>query len=294
MKRNILLGIATLIISIGFLSCSPTTQIEPPFLDTPTTITSTTTKEEIVSAPTIVAEPTIRSVIDLTTFAYPILLLQTSINEFRYLNPKTGDSIPFNAPKANTMFPLRQNISPSGKLMLYPMNKNSRMIIDLITGSTIHTWAMKDLELFNPELAAAEAKPFVSELDFSDSVLLSAVKESYAESTQLFSWYENDRSLIFVEETGETSTNLFLYDHLTGRRTQLEDLPGLVENFALNADGKFILLKKGLIFQSGVNQDKHFYLLNIQDQKIQATELFPISENTSLSWVTEELIGVTD
>jgi hypothetical protein len=175
--------------------------------------------------------------------------------------------------------------------MFFPVDEISGLIVDLRTSEVIHTYDFSSPTLFDAEVAAIKAAPLVSELELSETGLLDAVREAHQRSRQLLRWYQSDRYHLSVLDTGETNTSLFLNDHQTGTRLQLEDQPGFVADYRIGPDGNLILLKKGLVSLPGAYRDKSYYLLDVENRTKQPV-LLPVDiQNPSVTWFSADTIG---
>lgn len=243
------------------------------------------------SSPTVA--PTVTPGLDLASIAGPLLLIQTDFDQYQYIDPKNQTSYPFESPFLYPQFRLRANLSPSGRQIFVPVDEHTGLIIDLRTSEVIHTYDFSGPTLFNPALAALKAEPLVTEMDLNATALRDAVTQAHQNSRRLLRWYQSDRYHLSVQDTGETSTSLFLDDHLTGTRLQLDNQPGLVEDYQISPDGTHILLKKGLVLIPGAYRDKNYYLINIEDGSNQPILLPENIQNPSVTWFAENTLGVT-
>jgi hypothetical protein len=287
---HILVFFFVLIILIS--GCTPPGAVEPALETIPVAEPTPTFFLPVTPTPDTLPTDLITLPQDLTTEPGPLLLLQTDFHEYMYLNPLTQALYPFEYPIADSQFRFRSNLSPSGTRVFFPLENSTGLIIDLFSAEVIQTYDFSGPALFNQERAAIEAEPWVSELDLTPAGLLEAVTQAHQSSRQLISWFQSDRYHITVQDSAETSTSLFLYDHQTGLRIQLEDLPGLVENFSVGSDGNTILLKKGLVFMPGAYRDNHYYLLNVNDQTTLPLPLPEDVQNPSVTWFDQDTIGI--
>ncbi len=293
MKSKTLFRFVILLALLSILGCTPSTPPEPVFeatLPSPTSIETERISE--THAPTF--EPSPAATLDFFSLGRPVLLLQTEIDHYLFLNPVSQVSIAFQPPISIPQFRLKAHISPSSRLMFFPLDDYEGIIIDLRTSETLSTYEFGGPALFIPQQAAIEAAPLVTELNLTDTALFEAVIDAHKNSKQLIRWGQSDRYHFSVKDTGPTSTCLFLDDHQTGERIQLENLPGFVENFSLASDGNSILLKKGLVLRTGALRDKHHYLINLADLSVQPLLLPPDVNNPSFSWFAEDRIALTD
>lgn len=293
MKSETLFRLLILLTLLNILGCTPSTPPEPVFDATLPFATSIDT-EGISETHDPALEPSPATTLDFSSLGRPVLLIQTEIDHYLFLNPVSQVSIAFQPPISNPQFRLKAHISPSSRRMFFPLNDYEGIIIDLRTGETLSTYEFGGPALFIPQQAAIEAAPLVTELNLTDTALLEAVMDAHKHSKQLTRWGQSDRYHFSVQDTGPTSTCLFLDDHQTGERIRLENLPGMVENFSLAPDGNSILLKKGLVLRTGALRDKRHYLINLADQSVQSLLLPPDVNNPSFSWFAEDTIALTD
>lgn len=291
MKNDRVIGFISALL-MGVSGCVPSSSVEPAGEITPAYETTPTAQIAEIPAPSPTALPAIFPSGLLNEEQGALLFIQTGFYEYRYLNPITQTSYLVDPPISDPQFRLRSNLSPSGTKMLFPQEHKTGIIADLRTGEIIHFYDFSSPALFNPEMAAIEAKPWVTELDLTEVGLLEAVTQAHQSSRQLLRWYQTDRYHLSVHDTGPASTGLFLDDHQTGVRHQLEDQPGLVEDYRIGPDGNQILLKKGLIFNPGTHRDKHYYLINVSEQSIQPILLPADTQNPSVTWFDKNTIGV--
>ena len=282
----------SMLIILNIAACAPISHSEPEPLDLQPNITPEITQvtESPMASPTPITF--ITPALPLSALEGPLLLIQTGFYEYEYLSPKTQMSVPVELPITDPQFRLSANLSPSGDLMFFPQEENIGLIVDLRTGEVVHTYDFGSPALFNPEQAVIEVQPLVTELGLTEAALLDAVTQAHQSSIELKRWHRDDRYHLSVQDAGETSTALFLDDHHTGIRFQLEDEPGLVENFTVGPDGETILLKKGLVFTPGAYRDDQYYLIHIKDHTTQAVQLPEDVQNPSVTWFSENTISV--
>lgn len=284
MRKLQIIPVAALILLVAALSltaCAPTET--PPTLTTSSpeqpTIRSTATERP---TPTATARPPSEG---------PFLLLQTGVGTYQVLDFDRQIALPFAPPGEASRYPLAGNLSPSGTQIIFPVSATEIQIMDLQTGSINTNYDLSN-NLFSPERATEAALAALSNLDDTFEHLLAAVEMAYADSILNIRWYKSDAYRLSVLSASEASTNLYLDEHLTGTRTLLEDLPGLVETYQVNATGEWILLKKGYNFEPGVWEDDAYYILHIADRQVAALPLPKDSANPSVSWFTADSIGI--
>jgi len=222
----------------------------------------------------------------------PTLLLQTGFETYQIIDFDLGITYPFEPPGLDKRYSLATNLSPSGKQMIFPVSEDEVMIIDLVTGDVHTTYFLQsDASLFQTDLAAEAALQALPGLKYSSEAMLAAVKAAYAESILNIRWYQSDNFILSVLAGSETSTQLYLDDLQTGMRTQLEWMPGLVENYWIGSSGETILLKKGFVFEPGVWQDDRYYLVDVAARRAEPIPLPSGVDNPSLFWLGTQSIG---
>lgn len=236
--------------------------------------------------------PVYQPTLDLATVEGPVLLIQSDIDEYRFIDPKNQTQLRFEHPISDSSFRLSANLSPSGKQLYIPQDDRVGVIVNLMTGEILHTYDYGSPELFNPEQAAATAEPWVTELDLTTAGLMEAVTQSHQSSRALLRWYHSDRYHLSVRDSGKTSTSLFLDDHQAGTTRQLENQPGLVHDFSVSPDGSQILMQKGLVFIPGADQGQRYYLIDVDGQTVQPIPLPEDAQNPSVSWFSHNTISI--
>ncbi len=222
----------------------------------------------------------------------PLLLIQTDIFEFQFLNPVTGKTSAFDFPIDDLQFRLQDHQSPSGNLMLIPSGDSTGKILDLQTAKVAQFYDFKGQILFNPEEAAAVAEPLINDASLSHSDILQSIIYAHDQSTQLARWFQSDRFHLSVKDTGSSSTGLFLNDHQTDHSRQLEAFPGFVYDVSISPFNDLILLKKGFIFTPTIKQDKLYYLVDANEFTTQSIQIPSDIINPSLFWVSNNMIGM--
>lgn len=270
----------------------PQSPVEPAVEVTPDRTPTATAQMAELPAPSQTLLPVILPNGPLTADQGPLLFIQTGFYEYRYLNPVMQTSTPVEPPISEPQFRLGSNLSPSGKLMRFPQDESKGVIVDLRTGEVLHTYDFSGPALFDPQLAANEADSLVTELNLTETGLLEAVTHAHQSSKQLLRWYQSDRFHLSVQDSSPVSTSLYLIDHQTGTRYQLEEQPGLVHDYRVGPDGNQILLKKGLVFKPGAYRDKHYYLINVTEQSILPIPLPEDTQNLSVTWFDKNTVGV--
>jgi len=292
MKFDRLLYFFTLLIFVALAGCTALQDAQPTIIETPDlspTATILTSK-----SPTPMPTPllSVTPEFNLAGFEGTLLLIQTGYDEYQYLDPKSQTSIPIELPVTDLQFRLSANLSPSGTQLFIQQEDRTGLVFDLKTGEVIDGYDFNSPALFDPELAVSAARAYLSEEDFPDPYLLESVSQAYQDSKQIIRWHQSDRYHLSVHDTDEISTNLFLEDHQTGERIQLEDQTGLVKDFSVGPDGNHILLQKGFVFVPGVWQDDRYYLLDLNQHTARPIPLPEGVINPAVSWFDQESLQV--
>lgn len=278
----------TSVVVLILIGCTPTSPFEP-IAATPSAIQPTpASHDSVLQTPA----PDLEPALDMASVDAPVLLIQSGFDEYLFIDPKNQTHHPFLLPISDPRFRLSENLSPSGRQLFIPQDDHIGVIVNLKTGEIIHTYNVGSSALFNPKLAASEVQSLFTELNLTEASLLEAVIQAHQESRQLLRWHQNDRYHLSVRDTGKTSTSLYLDDHQAGTRLQLEDLPGLVQDFSVGPDGNQILLQKGLVFIPGSWQDKTYYLIDINEQTTRKIPLPEGVQNPSLAWLSNDIISI--
>jgi hypothetical protein len=292
MKRHLVILLISVLIIFYISACAPFSHSEPDPMLSQSTITPPLTQVVETPVASHTSLPSIMPTLPLTALEGPLLLIQTGFYEYQYLSPKTQTRIPIELPITDPQFRLSAHLSPSGTQMFFPQDEDTGLIIDIKTNEVINIYNYGGPSFFEPELAAIEARTFVSEGNYSDEYLLELIIQAYQQSKQLLRWYCSDRYHLSVQDADETSTALVLDDHQTGDRLRLDDQPGFVKDFWVGPDSNQILLEKGFIFEPGAWQNIRYYLINVADQTTEPVPLPDGVENPVLSWFSEDAIGV--
>ncbi len=224
----------------------------------------------------------------------PQFLIQTGLNSYQIIDVHQHIAIPFDPPGEDKRYDLAKHISPSGSLMFFPNSNGSIIILDFKFAEWHNSYELNNFDsLFKPEKAAEEALETLPGWDKSYQSLLSAIKDALVLSRMNIQWYQSDRYLLSVLEDSKTSTHLYRNDLYTQTHHQLEDLPGLVQDFWIAPDERCILLKKGVVFEPNLWQDDNYYLINVDAQTAKSITLPQDVNHPSLSWLDSQFIGIT-
>jgi hypothetical protein len=294
MKKNNLTFFFQLLIILSLSGCIPT----PPGTSTETVTSSikpTNTSQPIEHGeitPTGILKPTMTPT-PWPPSAGPWLLIQSGFTDYQILDLHLRTAYPFDPPGEHIQPNLAAQISPSGQQMIFHLKDATFVVMDLITGEvqTIND-PLKESSYFQPDLAVLEAREVFPEEAYSPEALLSAVTTAYLQSKSNLRWYKNDRYRLSVLDTNQTSTSLHLDEHQTGQRHQLEDMPGLVENYWIGPTGEMILLKKGYSFEPGDWEDDSYYIVETDTPTAHPIPLPEEVDNPSVFWLTETSIGI--
>ncbi len=292
MNRHLVNLLITSVIILFISACAPISPSEPEPLDSQPAISPTSTEMVVTPTASYTPIPTQAPTLPLSALEGPVLLIQTGFYEYHYLSPKIQVHIPVELPITDPQFRLGANLSPSGDLMFFPQGDDNGLILDIRTGEVVHTYDFSSPALFDPAQAVIEAQPLMTDLDLTEAALLDAVKQAHQSSIEQLRWFRDDGYHLSVHDSSETSTALFLDDHHTGVRLQLENEPGFVAEFRVGPDRNQILLKKAMVFQPGAFRDDSYYIINLEDQTTQAVQLPEDVQNPSVAWFSEHTLSV--
>lgn len=223
----------------------------------------------------------------------PFLLIQTNLDEHRIFNLSNTESAFFMPPTSQTGFNLKDRLSPSGQKMFFTDDQGNIILTDLLTGQILETHTpSNDAAVFDLNLAVEEARASLNEIDYPDTDLLRFIETAYQKSIADIRWYQNDQYMLTVHTSTPTSTNLSLYDLASKTRIELEKLPGLVLDYQVSPGGKHILVKKAYFDEPQTWMHDLYYLVNVDTKEIQPIPMPALVDNPSLSWLTNELIGI--
>ena len=223
----------------------------------------------------------------------PLLFIQTDFDTYQIIDVKNNQHMPFVPPGGNQQYDLKNNLSPSGSLMLFPINDQEVIVMSMGSSKVVKTFNfLGDSEIFSPELAAKEAQIAFPNLDFTGEDLEAAVTEAFIASRLNFKWYKNDRFLLGIEVGDETSTFLHLHDLQSGESELLETEGGIIEDYWVSPDNKRILLKKGFLIDPLHWEDDHYYLLDLKEKSIVTIQMPDDADMPSIFWFSSEYIGI--
>ncbi len=252
MKKSIQLIFTFLTLTLILSACY---SLQPDSKDTEKSTTTLTPIEK----PGLVIEET--NLFQLLTEG-PLLLLQTDIDQYEFIDVKNSQRIPFDQPGAHQQYDLKKNISPGGSLLLFQTNDEEVIVKSLVTGNVVTSLDIPSASaLFSTEMAAENLLNSSPELNMTGEELQAAIRNSYYASISTFKWSNNDQHLFTALPGSETSTCLHIHDLQSGSSTQLEYEDGIVEDFWVSPDNDHILLKKGFISDPPYWQDNSYYLL---------------------------------
>jgi hypothetical protein len=292
MKSDHLLYLFTMLLLVALTGCTALHDAQPTIVETPDLNPTTTILSQENPTPTPTPLPSVIPEFTLAGFEGILLLIQTGYHEYQYLDPKSQSSIPIELPVTDPQFRLSANLSPSGTQFFIQQEDRTGLVFDLKSGEVIDGYDFNSPARFDPELAASKARAYLNEDDFSEEYLLDSVRQAYQQSKAIIRWFQSDRYHLSIHDTDEISTKLFLEDHHTGERMQLEDQPGLVQDFWIGPDGNHVLLKKGFVFIPGVWQDDRYYLLDLNQHTVQPIPLPEGVINPAVSWFDQGSLQV--
>ncbi|MDT8381249.1 MAG: hypothetical protein RQ728_03210 [Brevefilum sp.] len=223
----------------------------------------------------------------------PFLLIQTNLEEYNIFDLSTGESASFMPPTTNRGFSLNDRLSPSGQKMFFFDAQGNIILTDLTTGQILETHSPSNNALiFDLNLAVEEARASLTEIDYPDANLLTAIETAYKESITDIRWYQNDQYMLTVHDSTPTSTNLSLLDLASKTQIALEKLPGLILDYRVSPGGKHILVKKAYVDDPQTWMHDLYYLINVDTKEVQPIPMPSLVDNPSLSWLNNELIGI--
>ncbi len=264
---------------------SPSTSAE--MLATETATTAPTSTSTPISTPTSINAPPPFS-------DGPLLLVQTGFDAYHIIDISQETAFPFVFPIEIGSLNLRQNLSPSGRLLIFPTADQMIGIMDFTTWEIANLdYVYGDSPAFDPQRAADEALETLSQLGYTREDLLTGLDEAATQSKQILQWYQNDHTLLTVQAGSPTNTYLFLYDMESEENIQLEDQPGLVQAIWAAPGGDKILVKKGFIFDPAIWQDDRYIVVDVNDKSVATLPLPLNSDLPSLSWLSASEIGIT-
>jgi hypothetical protein len=249
--------------------------------------------KQTTTSPTTTAPPTAEHS-PLPISDGPLLLIQSGFNAYHILNILEKTAYQFTPPGEPGYHHLANNLSPSGKNMIFLINDELPGIM------SFETWQVKILDnlykgssIFQSGKTARESLEVLPSLNFTYEAILSAVEKALPSSKSNLQWYQNDSTLLFVQEGSQTSTNLCLNDLGTGTQYQLEEKPGLVEAYWVSPDEEKILVKKGFIFEPNIWEDDQYFVVDIASRSAEPVPLPQDINHPSLSWLGSQFVGIT-
>ena len=287
-KFNLVLGFL-LILFIG--GCISPEGITPQTTLSPSTPAFTSNETQEILTTTIAPFPTSQPPDPLSKG--PFLLIQTNYETYKILDISQNKSFLF-TPPINEQISLEKNLSPSHRYMFFQVKPDTLVIKDFVTwqSNTInHLFGKADT--LQPEKTAEVALETLPELGFTLKTIVLAIEGARDQSKQNIQWTTNDRHLLSVQEDSQTGTHLYLNDLQTNSHNQLENMPGLVQDYWVSPDGAYILLKKGIVFEPNIWQDDRYYLVNISEQSAELLALPEGINQPSLFWLGSHHIGLT-
>jgi hypothetical protein len=224
----------------------------------------------------------------------PVLLLQSGVGTYHLIDLSSNGHIPYYPPGAGQEHPLSRNLSPSGDYLLFILPDSHQAIItNILSGQTLYTYDLNPFAKdFNLQEVVEEASIALSTTGLSSDTLKGYVEETLVESSEDIRWYQNDSYNLLVLDGSENSTHLFLKDLQTGDQKQLEERPGLVEDYWVRNGSQQILLKKGYANQPNLWQDDRYYILNLINNQVSEITLPGNIDSPSVYWYSDTQIGV--
>jgi len=224
----------------------------------------------------------------------PFLLIQTNLEEYKIFDLSTIEAAAaFIPPTPQRGFNLNDRLSPSGQKMFFPDVQGNIILTDLVTGQILETHSpSSDAAIFDLNLTVETARSNLTEIDYPDADLMRLIETAYQESIADIRWYHNDQFMLTVHPSTPTSTNLYLYNLASKTRIELEKLPGLVVDYQVSPGGKHILVRKAYVDDLQTWMHDLYYLINVDTKEVQPIPMPTLVDNPSLTWLTNELIGI--
>jgi hypothetical protein len=230
----------------------------------------------------------------IPSISRPMLLIETNFNQFDYLDIKTGTTYPFLIPDMAERISLAGARSPSGNHILYRTTSGIFQTIDLINNEIHPINKNRDISQFNPVLAADEAFTYLPDIKFSQEAMLDAIDNALITSMQITRYFSSDDDFLTVQVTGATTTSLHHFDRSNEQSRQLENAPGLVEDFWISPDGSKLLLMKAFAFEPSLWQDRRYYIIDFETQELERLYLLPDNvDRPNVSWLNPHTLSIT-
>ena len=199
----------------------------------------------------------------------PYLLIQSDFAQYQIIDISRKNTYPFVPPDTENSYNLSKILSPSRRLIFFPLSSNKIALVDLPSGQIIEQHSRFDGQSkFNIEQAVEEAKTLLKENFHSDEAFSTMIEDSYHESLHDIRWYQNDNQWLVASESTPTSTSLNLYNLENRSFEKLENQPGFVLDYWFGPGGSQILLKKGYSNDPSLWQGFHYYVLDINNRQI--------------------------
>jgi len=223
----------------------------------------------------------------------PYLLIQSDFSQYQIIDVATNKLKPFNPPFEDIQYNLSKNQSPSGDLMLFHVDNNTITVSSLVTGKIISTHLLhNEKQKFNVDTAARDIESFPQENSYSPESLKVMVEDAYQKSLSDIRWYKDDQYWLLSRDSSPNSTNLNLYDLNSRSFTSLENQPGLVLDFWIGPDKNQILLKKGYIDEPGGWDGHHYYVVDLNNHRVEPIPLPKVIDHPNVYWLKSETIGI--
>lgn len=224
----------------------------------------------------------------------PLLLIETDFNTHHILDLATYTLYPFELPIKDPSFKLAQSVSPGGSELLLPLEGGEILIYDFKTKAfeTVYPF-QEEPSPFQPALAAQLAHQRLPNINLSEEELITAVENAFLQSNTKTKWHDSDWAFFFVGEDAITENHLYLFNRAKDESMRVESMPALVGDFQVSPDGNLVLVKKGYIFDPGTWQDDRYYLIDMAQNTATPLTLPENVSNPTLSWFTNNLIGIT-
>jgi hypothetical protein len=246
------------------------------------------------SSPAIaLPEPTLTATPSLETGDGPIILLQTKVDEYQLIDLYTLEQFPFELPGQSQLDSLVDYQSPGKQYLLYPLDQEQFIVIEILSNRfQTFNFPEDDNTFYDLDQAVETIQELLPNQFITYDGARFAVEESLRQSKQKIKWYRDDEAVLIVRESGSEGTFLFSLDFKNQILTQLEDIPGLVEDFWLSPGGDQILIKKGIVHQPNIWQDDQYLIIDPSLDKVIFLPLPQNISNPSVFWHSNDDIGV--
>jgi len=250
---------------------------------------NTPVKTQIIKLP----ESTQTSSPSLEALEGPIILLQTKVDEYHLVDLNTLAQLPYKLPGQVLLDSLASYQSPGSQYLLYLIEQEQFIRIDVLSNQVqTYNIPVAVTSNFDIERSMKTIQDLLPNQFMTSDGARFAVEESLRKSNQIVKWFQDDESILLVREIGPNGTYVFSYNLENGTFTQLEDFPGIIEDFWLSPGGDQILVKKGIVSQPNIWQDDQYLIVDLSLATVKPLPLPQNISNPSVFWVSDDSIGV--